>query len=156
MNVPLAGSGAWFIRRPGFWFLLWLGLEFVLISLLANRFGLGLTLLALVLKSGAGLLSLGILMSRALSRLPAGGLSPQRIIQMGFGVLAGVLLAMPGLVLTILALLLLAPSIRALIASRFMKTAAPEDDGIVTLQPDEWRDITPATPEIASDPRQRP
>lgn len=149
-------SSSGLIGRPAFWLLLWIALEIGLIGLFAKRFGLGTVLLGLVLKSGVGLFGLGFLLTRAFARLPGHGFAPKRLLHMGFGVLAGVLLAMPGMVLTFAALLLLAPSIRALLAARFMRSAEAEDDGVVTLHADEWRDITPPTPEIASEPRERP
>ncbi|MGL5448570.1 MAG: FxsA family protein [Rhabdaerophilum sp.] len=140
------------LRRPMIWIALWLVLEALIIKLTAGHFGLGTTFLLLFAKSGIGLFLVIWMTGRAFMRIPRTGFSIARFERIGFGVLAGLMLMMPGFVLSLLVLALIAPGVRSMIISRF---ATPPDDGTITLEPGEWREIEPERPVLKQDPPSR-
>lgn len=136
------------LRRPWIWVLLWLALEALAIKLLAGQFGLGTTLLLLVLKSGLGL-GLVILMTGSFfAKAAREGFSLARFERIGVGLMAGLMLMMPGVILSILVLALMAPGVRAVIRARFEPPSRQTRDDLVDLEPGEWRDVTPETQRI--------
>jgi UPF0716 family protein affecting phage T7 exclusion len=148
-NPPFRGqSGVIFLRRPWIWILLWLALEILALKLLAGHFGLGTTLLLLVFKSGIGL-GLVILMTGSFfAGATRQGFSFVRLERIGIGLMAGLMLMMPGVVLSILVLALMAPGIRAMIRARFEPPSRQTRDDLVDLEPGEWRDVTPETQKL--------
>lgn len=138
-----------FLRRPIIWIALWLVLEALIIKLAAGHLGLGATFVLLFAKSGIGLFLVIWMTGRAFMRLPGSGFGIARLEKIGFGVLAGLMLMMPGFVLSLLALALMAPGMRRTIVSRF---TPPPDDGIITLEPGEWREIEPEKPVLGPEP----
>jgi UPF0716 family protein affecting phage T7 exclusion len=156
-DAETARSFAIRLQRPGLWIAVWLLIEIALASLLARQIGWGLTLLALLGKSGFGFLFLLVVTGRALGKIAAGPDLLMQVQRIGFAFVAGLLLILPGFLALFLALALLAPGLRGWVMSRFMKPASGSDpDGVVTLNPDEWRDVTPAPAAIEPDIRQRP
>ncbi|MBN8533498.1 MAG: FxsA family protein [Rhizobiales bacterium] len=146
-------QAAVFLRRPLIWIALWLVLEALIIKLVAANLGLGSTFLLLFAKSGAGLFLVIWMTGRAFVRMPRTGFSLARFERIGFGVLAGLMLMMPGFVLSLLVLALFAPGVRRMIMSR---VTAPPNDGMIVLEPGEWREIDPEKPVLGPDPPQRP
>lgn len=145
-------QAAVFLRRPVIWIALWLVLEALIIKLTAGYLGLGTTFLLLFAKSGIGLFLVIWMTGRAFMRMPRTGFSIARFERIGFGVLAGLMLMMPGFVLSLLVLALIAPGVRSVIMSRF---APPPDDGTITLEPGEWREIEPEKPVLEREPPRR-
>jgi UPF0716 family protein affecting phage T7 exclusion len=148
-----AGHGAVFLRRPWIWIALWIALEALIIKLAAGHLGLGTTFLLLFAKSGIGLFLVIWMTGRAFMRLPGSGFHIARLERIGLGLLAGLMLMMPGFVLSLLVLALLAPGLRGALMSRFVPRP---DDGIITLEPGEWREIEPGGPVLGQEPPGRP
>lgn len=146
-------QAAVFLRRPLIWIALWLVLEALIIKLIAGHLGLGSTFLLLFAKSGVGLFLVVWMTGRAFLRMPRTGFSIARFERIGFGVLAGLMLMMPGFVLSFLVLALIAPGVRRMIIHRM---TPPPDDGTIVLEPGEWREIEPEKPVLGPDPPQRP
>lgn len=141
------------LRRPLLWIALWLALEALAIRLVASHFGLPTTFLLLLAKSGLGLFLVVWMTGRTFLRLPRSGFSMARIERFGFGLLAGLILMLPGFALSIFAFALLSPNVRRWIIGRF---APPVDEGIVNLQPGEWREVEPESPATGVAPPRRP
>jgi hypothetical protein len=146
-------QAAVFLRRPLIWIALWLVLEALIIKLIAGHLGLGSTFLLLFAKSGVGLFLVVWMTGRAFLRMPRTGFSIARFERIGFGVLAGLMLMMPGFVLSFLVLALIAPGVRRMIINRM---TPPPDDGTIVLEPGEWREIEPEKPVLGPSPPQRP
>lgn len=134
------------LRRPALWIALWLVLEALAIKILGNQVGFGTALMLLILKSGLGLLVVIGMTGRALAGMLRRGFSPARFERIGIGLLAGLMLMMPGIVLSILVLGLIAPGVRAAIQRQF--APPPVEDGIIDLEPGQWRDVTPEAPTL--------
>ena len=144
---PSMASGSGIPRRlarAGLILLLgWLALEAVLLHLVAERIGWGLTIAILTVKGGLGLLILGWLTMRGLGRL-RGRLDPNDMlrsgISAGFGIASAILIALPGLVPTALGIALFSPSLRGWIIRKFARKKA-ENRQEVVLEEGEWREV---------------
>lgn len=145
------------LQRPGLWILIWLLVEIALASLLARQIGWGFTLLALLGKSGFGFLFLLIVSGRAIGQVGVSRDFLKQVQRIGFAFLAGLLLVLPGFLALFLALALLAPGLRGRFLRRFLAAKAVSDpEGVVTLNPNEWREVEPASRVIEPDIRHRP
>jgi UPF0716 family protein affecting phage T7 exclusion len=123
--------------------LLWVALELLLMKLIANRFGWGTTVLLHMLKGGFGLLLVGWLTLRGLTKLRdalSSGVLSEKGLSFGFPVASAVLIAIPGLIPSLFGLALFSPSLRAFILKRFTggaRTAGPQE---IDLSVDEWHE----------------
>lgn len=142
-----------FVLRPGLWLLLWMVLEGALLALLARHWGLGTVILAAIAKSGLGLSGVVWLTGRSLLKLSQPGFRLLQLERLGTGILLALVLMLPGFVLSLFGLALLAPGLRAALLRR---AAPPRRDDIIDLEPGEWREIPSESQRLPRDPANRP
>lgn len=143
MSVRLVFSARGWGRRGLIWLALWLALEILLMKLVAARIGWGGTIALMAVKGGLGLALIGWLGARSLRKFR--DLGSLRVESAGlsglFTLLSAILLALPGLVPMLLAIVLFAPSVRLALVRRFASAAAPADPREIDLSEGEWREI---------------
>ena len=141
--VVSLGQGKRFMRLALLALLLWIALELLLMTLIANRFGWGTTVLLHLLKGGFGLLLVGWLTLRGLTRLRdalSTGVLSEKGLSFGFPVARAVLIAIPGLIPALVGLALFSPSLRALVLRRFSGQARTTGPQEIDLSTDEWKE----------------
>lgn len=137
------GQGKRLARLALLALLLWIALELLLMKLIANRFGWGTTVLLHMLKGGFGLLLVGWLTLRGLTKLRnalASGVMSEKGLAFGFPVASAVLIAIPGLIPALFGLALFSPSLRGLVLRRFTgerRAGGPQE---IDLDADEWQE----------------
>lgn len=141
------------VLRPGLWLLIWMGLEGLIVALLAQKWGLGTVILAGLAKSGLGLAGLVWLTGRSLLKVAAPGFRLIRLERLGTGILIALAMMLPGFALSLLALALMAPGLRAALLRR---AAPPDREDIIDLEPGQWREIPPNEARLPQDPAKRP
>lgn len=149
----LARGAQGFVLRPGLWLLLWMALEGGVFALLSQKFGLGTVILAAIAKSALGLFALVWLTGRSLLKVSAPGFRLIQLERLGTGMLLALAMMMPGFVLSLLALVLLAPGLRAAVIRR---ATPPRREEVIDLEPGEWREIPSQEPRLPRDPANRP
>lgn len=151
-NAALARSLQGFLLRPGLWFLLWMALEGFLVVLLAQQWGLATVILAAIAKSALGLIGLVWLTGRSLLKVSAPGFRLVQLEKLGTGMLLALTMMVPGFVLSLLGLALLAPGLR----QALLRRATPPRDDVIDLEPGQWREIEPRAPRLPGDTPNRP
>lgn len=152
-NASLARGVQGFVLRPGLWLLLWMALEGALFVLLAQKWGLSTVILAAIGKSALGLFALVWLTGRSILKVSAPGFRLIQLERLGTGMMLALAIMMPGFVLSLLALALLAPGLRA---AFFRRAAPPRREDVVDLEPGEWREIPSEEPRLPQEPTNRP
>lgn len=136
------------LRLAGFGALAWLVIEVVLFYLLGNAIGF---LPATLLMMGKGVIGFVLLAGHLRTILSKAALSNltnglAAVSDAGFAALGAFLIFLPGIVTTLAGLALFSPSIRhALVKWLKREKSRPgvDRDGILSLDPSEWREITP-------------
>lgn len=125
----------------------WLLLEIALLQLVAARIGWGATLAFLSIKGGAGLILVGYMALRGISKLKSvAQLTPGASgFKTVFGVVSGILITLPGLIPPLLGIILFSPSVQTRVLRRFFgarkgahRPASPRE---IDLDSGEWREI---------------
>lgn len=124
--------------------LAWLAMEAVALILAIQALGWPATLLIGLLTSALGFYIIREAGREGLSALrQAMNSASGQVVEVPTGgvlrILSGLLLVMPGFVSDFLGLVLLIPPVRALTLRRFAPASRPARDGVVDLDPDEWR-----------------
>lgn len=121
----------------------WLLLEIALLQLVAARIGWGLTLAVMTVKGGVGLLLIGFLGFRSLARLNTiSDLRPgEASIRALFGIASGILITLPGLILSLVGIALFTPSLQRVILARFLAGSSKPATKHFDLDADEWQEI---------------
>lgn len=119
----------------------WIMLESVVMMLISARIGWGSVLIFLSIKGGLGLLALVWLTLRA-AREARRKITEQRLGDLVFPVLSGILIALPGLVPMLVGIALFSPSLREGVRSWWKRRAQPEPDPrLIELPDSEWQEI---------------
>lgn len=153
-NMAMARGLQAFVLRPGLWFLLWMALEGALFMLLAQKWGLGTVILAAIGKSALGLFALVWLTGRSLLKVSAPGFRLIQLERLGTGMMLALTLMMPGFVLSLFGLALLAPGLRSALIRRAARP--PQRDDVIDLEPGEWREIPTRETRLPPDAANRP
>lgn len=129
----------------------WAMAEFLVLSFLAERLGwIGVLALGL-LSSLVGFLALRDVGRRALDTLrqnvrQGGTLGSGDVIEGSLHGIGAILLILPGFLTDLIGLVLIAPSLRTLVARRFA-SRRPAGDGTIDLAPGEWHSINEPDPQ---------
>lgn len=126
----------------------WLLLEIALFQLVAARVGWGMTLGFISIKGGIGLLLIGFLAWRGLTRLKSLALKPLAKVIPGearfqalFGIASGILITLPGFLPSLVGVALFSPSLRRVLLARFSGSAAKPTPKDFDLDSGEWHEI---------------
>lgn len=119
----------------------WILLEFVLLELLAARLGWGVVLALVSVKGGLGLIAL-VLITIFAGRAARGRQGLDRLIALGFPLVSGILIALPGLIPMLIGIALFSPSLRqAVVAWWLRRSRGAEDPRFLELSASEWEEI---------------
>ena len=137
-------------------------LELVAFVIVAGAIGFAWALMLVLASSLAGMLVLrhagGNHIARIRVALGEGRFTALQADSSGFHILlAGILLVIPGFITDLAALLLLVAPFRQALAAAFRRGAAPpRGDGVVDLEPEQWRRVgDPALRDRREDERER-
>lgn len=140
---------------------IWLALEVAAFAFVVSRLGLGGALIIGLLTLAAGFATLRRVGRGALDGLRAqvnsGETGERAVLEGTLAALGGVLLILPGFVSDAIGLALAAPSIRGALARRFGRSAAratSSRDGVIDLDPADWRPAPPPPHDDDTAPRQ--